>query len=62
MSDTDQSARKKGEKQRDIAFVDIVRFVMRRWLEHPAFLTRTLMGIALATIADVATPVLSGRL
>lgn len=58
MSDTEQSRK----QTRDIAFVDIVRFVMRRWLEHPAYLTRTVLGIALATIADVATPVLSGRL
>ncbi len=62
MSEPDQTDLTHRTKPRDIAFVDIVRFVMRRWLEHPAFLARTVLGIALATIADVATPVLSGRL
>ncbi|GAB6853118.1 ABC transporter ATP-binding protein [Asaia astilbis] len=62
MSESDQNPRKPRQKQRDIAFVDIVLFVVRRWLEHPKHLTRTVLGIALATITDVATPVLSGRL
>lgn len=62
MSESDQNPRKPRQKPRDIAFVDIVLFVVRRWLEHPRHLTRTVLGIALATITDVATPVLSGRL
>ncbi|QHI95160.1 ATP-binding cassette domain-containing protein [Aristophania vespae] len=45
-----------------VSFVDILIFVMRQWVQHPWFLSRTLGGVALATIADICTPLLAGRL
>ncbi|AOX20556.1 ABC transporter ATP-binding protein [Kozakia baliensis] len=48
--------------KRDISFADILRFVMRRWLDHPALLARTLLGVGLATVADIVMPLLAGRL
>lgn len=45
-----------------MSFGDTLRFVVRRWLEHPALLSRTLGGVALATLADICTPLLAGRL
>ncbi|MXV43843.1 ATP-binding cassette domain-containing protein [Saccharibacter sp. 17.LH.SD] len=45
-----------------VSFVGVVRFVVRRWLEHPGLLSRTLGGVALATLADICTPLLAGRL
>jgi len=46
----------------EAGFVDVLRFVGRRWVAHPAPLTRTVAGMAMATLADICMPVLSGRL
>lgn len=45
-----------------VSFSDTLRFVVKRWLEHPGLLSRTLGGVALATLADICTPLLAGRL
>ncbi|WP_246396320.1 ABC transporter ATP-binding protein [Gluconacetobacter tumulisoli] len=43
-------------------FGEVLGFVMQRWLRHPASLTCTLAGVAVATVADVVTPLLAGWL
>lgn len=43
-------------------FVDVLKFVMRRWLEFPRPLAATVGGVMLATLLDVLMPVLAGRL
>ncbi|MCX8667389.1 ABC transporter ATP-binding protein [Acetobacteraceae bacterium B3987] len=45
-----------------LAFGAILSFVMARWVRHPALLAWTLGGVALATVADICTPLLAGRL
>lgn len=45
-----------------VSFGETLRFVVQRWLNHPALLSRTLGGVALATLADICTPLLAGRL
>ena len=64
MSDT--STHLTGQKQEgrkiDVSFTEVLSFVCRRWLAHPVLLAWTLAGVALATLADVVTPILAGRL
>ncbi|MBB2191532.1 ABC transporter ATP-binding protein [Gluconacetobacter azotocaptans] len=43
-------------------FGEVLGFVIRRWLRHPASLACTLAGVAVATVADVVTPLLAGWL
>lgn len=43
-------------------FLAALIFAMRRWLDWPRPLAITLTGIMLATIADVVTPLVAGRL
>ena len=43
-------------------FVDVLKFVMRRWLDFPWPLWVTVIGIMFATVLDVLMPVLAGRL
>ncbi|EHH67077.1 ABC transporter ATP-binding protein [Gluconobacter morbifer] len=64
MSDTTQdlTAHQKEGAKADVSFTDALSFVARRWLDHPLLLFRTLGGVALATLADVVTPLLAGRL
>lgn len=50
-----------GRKQ-EVSFTDVLSFVCSRWCDHPLLLAKTLGGVALATLADVCTPVLAGRL
>lgn len=57
LSDQDQE-----KAARDVPFVGILTFVMRRWIEHPGPLCRTLLGMMLATVADIVMPPLAGRL
>ena len=45
-----------------LSFGAILSFVMTRWVRHPALLAWTLSGVALATVADICTPLLAGRL
>lgn len=41
-------------------FADVLGFVIRRWLAYPGALAWTLAGVAVATVADVVTPLLAG--
>ncbi|WP_153431111.1 ABC transporter ATP-binding protein [Gluconobacter aidae] len=50
-----------GSRQ-DVSFTDVLSFVCSRWRDHPLLLAKTLGGVALATLADVCTPILAGRL
>ena len=50
------------DKVKKLSFGEVLRFVAVRWVEHPAMLARTLGGVALATVADICTPLLAGRL
>nr|WP_249194763.1 ABC transporter ATP-binding protein [Gluconobacter cerinus] len=63
---SDTSKQLTGQKQEgrkiDVSFTEVLSFVCRRWLAHPALLAWTLSGVALATLADVVTPILAGRL
>lgn len=43
-------------------FVDVLKFVMRRWLDFPVPLWVTVAGVTFATLLDVLMPVLAGRL
>ncbi|MBB2175514.1 ABC transporter ATP-binding protein [Gluconacetobacter johannae] len=43
-------------------FGEVLGFVIRRWLRHPGSLACTLAGVAVATVADVVTPLLAGWL
>ncbi|POS61498.1 ABC transporter ATP-binding protein [Parasaccharibacter apium] len=45
-----------------LSFGAILAFVVKRWLGQPAMLAWTLGGVALATVADICTPLLAGRL
>ncbi|MDF7674159.1 ABC transporter ATP-binding protein [Acetobacteraceae bacterium ESL0709] len=54
--------KKAGKDKSGVSFVNILRFVVRRWGQHPWFLSWTLTGVALATFADICTPLLAGRL
>ena len=45
-----------------LSFGSVLRFVAVRWVEHPVMLAWTLGGVALATVADICTPLLAGRL
>ncbi|MBS1062756.1 ABC transporter ATP-binding protein [Gluconobacter wancherniae] len=55
------SQQQEGQKI-SISFTEVLVFVLRRWLEHPSLLARTLGGVGLATLADICTPLLAGRL
>ncbi|WP_408909360.1 ABC transporter ATP-binding protein [Swingsia samuiensis] len=46
----------------DVSFTEVLSFVARRWMQHPRLLAWTLAGVVLATLADVLTPILAGRL
>lgn len=48
--------------RRQNLFVDVLKFVMRRWLDFPVPLWVTVAGVTVATILDVLMPVLAGRL
>ncbi|WP_408874119.1 ABC transporter ATP-binding protein [Gluconobacter roseus] len=50
-----------GRKQ-DVSFTEVLSFVSSRWRDHPLLLSKTLGGVGLATLADVCTPILAGRL
>lgn len=50
------------DRVKKLSFGEVLRFVAVRWVEHPAMLARTLGGVALATVADICTPLLAGRL
>ena len=50
------------DREKKLSFGEVLRFVSVRWMEHPAMLARTLGGVALATVADICTPLLAGRL
>lgn len=50
-----------GRKQ-DVSFTEVLSFVSSRWRAHPLLLSKTLGGVGLATLADVCTPILAGRL
>ncbi|MBS1097898.1 ABC transporter ATP-binding protein [Gluconobacter sphaericus] len=52
---------KEGRKQ-DVSFTEVLSFVSSRWCHHPLLLSKTLGGVGLATLADVCTPILAGRL
>ena len=43
-------------------FVDVLRFLVRRWVDHRPMLAAVIGGMVLATLTDVLTPVLAGRL
>ncbi len=55
-------ANSKPHKGMKLSFTEVLRFVMVRWVQHPAMLARTLGGVGLATLADICTPLLAGRL
>ncbi|MDN7355367.1 ABC transporter ATP-binding protein [Acetobacter senegalensis] len=48
--------------RRQNLFVDVLKFVMRRWLDFPVPLWVTVAGVMVATVLDVLMPVLAGRL
>ncbi|GAN61093.1 multidrug ABC transporter ATP-binding protein [Acetobacter cibinongensis] len=48
--------------RRQNLFVDVLKFVMRRWLDFPVPLWITVAGVMFATVLDVLMPVLAGRL
>lgn len=48
--------------RRQNLFVDVLKFVMRRWLDFPLPLWITVAGVMVATVLDVLMPVLAGRL
>lgn len=48
--------------RRQNLFVDVLKFVMRRWLDFPLQLWITVAGVMFATLLDVLMPVLAGRL
>ncbi|GBR46653.1 ABC transporter ATP-binding protein [Neokomagataea tanensis NBRC 106556] len=56
------SAQQREGRKIAIPFTDVVGFVVRRWFDHPSLLAKTLAGVFMATLADIATPVLAGRL
>lgn len=45
-----------------IGYGKTLRFVISRWLQEPRALSRTLLGVAVATSCDVVTPVVAGWL
>lgn len=61
---TSAAARPPGRspKVKLVSFTGVLAFVMRRWIEHPWLLFRTLGGVGVATIADILTPLAAGRL
>lgn len=64
MSDTTlpmTTQQQEGRKQ-DVSFTEVLSFVSSRWRDHPVLLSKTLGGVGLATLADVCTPILAGRL
>ncbi len=56
----EQAQRVKQEKQ--VSFGETLRFVIARWVQHPRFLVRTIAGVGFATLADICTPLVAGRL
>ncbi|GAN52924.1 ATP-binding protein of ABC transporter [Tanticharoenia sakaeratensis NBRC 103193] len=56
------SASEAGARAAGVGFVNVLRFVVARWMHHPRLLTKTVVGMGLATLADICMPVLSGRL
>lgn len=58
MTDTDSAPAPRGRARNE--FVDVLGFVIRRWSRHPGALAWTMAGIAVATVADVVTPLLAG--
>lgn len=61
-SDQKPSRQQREGRKIDIPFTDVVGFVVRRWFDYPSLLAKTLGGVFLSTLADIATPVLAGRL
>ncbi|GAA4482475.1 ABC transporter ATP-binding protein [Gluconacetobacter asukensis] len=57
---TDQQAASGQERPARNEFAEVLGFVIRRWLRHPGALAWTLAGVSVATVADVATPLLAG--
>ncbi|GBQ62627.1 ABC transporter ATP-binding protein [Ameyamaea chiangmaiensis NBRC 103196] len=62
MTQTDQPrpdtpARRAGRRD----FIEALRFVAVRWLRYPGPFWGTVLGVGLATVTDVVTPVLAGR-
>ncbi|WP_259654880.1 ABC transporter ATP-binding protein [Gluconacetobacter dulcium] len=57
---TDQQAASGQESPARNEFAEVLDFVIRRWLRHPGALAWTLAGVSVATVADVATPLLAG--
>lgn len=43
-------------------FVDILKFLFRRWASSPLLVSMVAGGMILATLTDVVTPILAGRL
>lgn len=60
MSQTSESHVKSGRKAS--LFVDVLKFVVRRWVAFPLPLTITAGSILAATVADVLMPLAAGRL
>ena len=55
---TDRDAPRSGSA----VFIDVLRFLFRRWADHRALLAAVAGGMILATLTDVLTPILAGRL
>ncbi len=55
---TDRDAPRSGSA----VFIDVLRFLVRRWADHRPMLAVVIGGMILATLTDVVTPVLAGRL
>ena len=55
---TDRDAPRSGSA----VFIDVLRFLFRRWADHRALLAVVAGGMILATLTDVLTPILAGRL
>ncbi|AQS88051.1 multidrug ABC transporter ATP-binding protein [Neoasaia chiangmaiensis] len=56
------TVQREARNPRAVSFTGVLSFVMRRWVEHPWQLARTLLGIGLATVTDIVMPLLAGRL
>jgi len=61
-TDTTRAANASPRADGQRAFVDVLRFVAVRWMKYPRPFVATLLGMVLATITDVITPLLAGRL
>ncbi len=46
--------------RRQNLFVDVLKFVMRRWLDFPVPLWITVAGVTFATLLDVLMPARTG--